>query len=366
MKLRCKNDELKKALALACSVISKTNTTPLFQNVKITAPEDGPVTIFAMNYAASIIHTIHSAEVESPGVIAISGARLEAISKDWHDDAFCITAEGGGCSINGKRGSFKLSSADVKDFPQPPVVDGKSAFEIDSAALTDMLMKTAFIITAMESKSSNGIFLEITDKDAVMVSNDGRRLACVKRKAHNPEGVSARCIIHAGVTGLILKAVSGREDAIRVCIDDRRIVIMTTDAIVTSQLIEGAYPNYEEVIPCDLDKTVSIERQAFVSAVNRAAIMTTAEYKLLVFTFKDNTLTIRCVSPDTGESLVEIPVEYSGDAVSIGLNPDYVRDFLKTTNGDTIKLKLRDANTAALFTEGNNYRYVLMPMDLEM
>jgi DNA polymerase-3 subunit beta len=127
-------------------------------------------------------------------------------------------------------------------------------------------------------------------------------------------------------------------------------------------LIEGAYPKYADVIPADLDKEISIDREAFFSAVRRCAVMTTDEYKLLEFTFEDNLLQLICTSPDVGESNVDVSIEYDGEKVAIGLNPDYVNDLSKAIDTETVTLELKDSKTACIFTEGNSYTYVLMPM----
>ncbi len=108
-------------------------------------------------------------------------------------------------------------------------------------------------------------------------------------------------------------------------------------------MLAGQYPNYLEVIPTDLDKRVSIERGAFTSAIRRVSIMTTEEYKLIRFKFSGETLEIKCSSPDVGESKTTIPIEYSGEELEMGLNPEFLLDFLKNVDSEGVILELVEA-----------------------
>ena len=93
--------------------------------------------------------------------------------------------------------------------------------------------------------------------------------------------------------------------------------------------------------------------------------MTTEEYKLLKFKISNNLLELKCISPDVGEAKIDVSIEYSGEVLEIGLNPDYILDFLKVVDTDKVVLELKDSSTAGVFKTGNNSIYVVMPMSLE-
>jgi DNA polymerase III beta subunit len=197
-----------------------------------------------------------------------------------------------------------------------------------------------------------------------MVANDGRRLSEVKKKVENPHGISKSCIIPIKGILQMQRIASEQEDLIKIRIEEKRIFVKTKNAILCSQLLEGQYPKYEEVIPTNLDKKIGVDRAAFTSAIRRVSIMTTDEYKLLRFKFSGEKLEIKCTSPDVGESKTVIPVEYSGEELEIGLNPEFLLDFLKNVDSEGVLLELKDHGTAGVFKVGTGCTYVVMPMNL--
>ncbi len=197
-----------------------------------------------------------------------------------------------------------------------------------------------------------------------MVSLDGRRLSEVKKKIENPHGISKNCIIP--IKGILqMQRIAGEQEGlVKIRIEERRIFVKTKNSTLCSLLLEGQYPNYAEAIPTNLDKKVNMDRSAFTSAIRRVSIMTTEEYKLIKFKFSGETLEIKCSSPDVGESKTTIPVEYSGEELEIGLNPEFLLDFLKNVDSECITLKLKDKGTAGVFNVGTGCTYVVMPMSL--
>jgi len=228
-----------------------------------------------------------------------------------------------------------------------------------------MIKKTAFIILGDRTKhGTSGVFLNISDNHIKMVANDGRRLSEVKKKVDNPHGISKSCVIP--IKGILqMQRIAGeQEDLVKLKIEEKRIFVKTKNSTLCSQLLEGQYPKYEEVIPTNLDKRISMDKNVFASAIRRVSIMTTDEYKLLRFKFSGETLEIKCLSPDVGESKTVIPVEYSGEELEIGLNPDFLLDYLKNVDSEGVLLELKDPGTAGVLKAGTGCTYVVMPMNL--
>ncbi len=409
MKIKCDTEAIRKGVLIVKSAVSRDKMKPILDNIMIKA-ESNSIELSSTDLEVSIRHKINDVDVEKQGSMLCFDSKLTDILKEWDGESISLNGESRGsresnrtCSIKGKRSSFKLMCADPEAFPKIPEFDGKPSkqtaakvaatagrdyVEIDRDVLVDMIRKTAFI--------KCDVFLKIegdpatADRLVIMVANDGRRLAEVKRKIaprQTEGGQDKSCIIPIKTISQILNMVKDHDGAVKIKIDHPRIFIQAGNTTLCSQLIEGAYPEYAEVIPKKLDKEVSIDREAFFSAVRRCAVMTTDEYKLLEFTFTDESpgqgelsgsLQLKCTSPDVGESQVDIPIEYTGDKIVIGLNPDYVNDLSKAIDAETVTLELKDSGTACMFAQGpsdgqegsvsprcNSYTYVLMPMELK-
>lgn len=365
MKLKCDKENIKKGFHIVESIASTSNIKPILQNVKVTAA-DGKIELFTTDLEISINHTINTVDIIEPGVFVCSISKIASIIKEWTDKDVEISESNGVCNITGNKEYFKIQCADPLEFPTVPQFSEEGFIEIDRALLADMARKTSFIMLGDKTEhSTSGIFLDIAENKLKMVANDGRRLSEVKQKIDNQTEVKSRCIIPIKGISQILRILDGHDEVVKIKVEEKRILVKTSNTTLCSQLIEGLYPEYEEVIPTDLDKKINLDRESFTTAVRRCAIMTTEEYKLLKFKIHNELMEISCKSPDVGESKVEIPVEYKGEDTEIGLNPDFIVDFMKVAGADRVELNLRNPDTAAVFKVGNNSIYVVMPIDLE-
>lgn len=374
MKIKCKKEDLKKGFHIVENVVSSSTIKPVLQNVKIVAEKD-TIELSTTDLEVSISYVINHVEVIEPGVVVCSETKIASIIKEWTDDSIEINEDNKVCLITSERSYFKILCAEPDDFPAIPKFIDDTYVEIDKRVLADMIKKTLFIIQADRLGSeSNGLYFEISEDKAKMVSNDGRRLAEVKKKINNPENLEKSCIIPLKGATQILKILSEQttsmddkgSDIVKVRIEEKRILIKTINSTFCSQLIEGIYPEYEEVIPTGLSNKVNLERHVFTTAVRRGAIMTSEDYKLLRFKFFDGILEMKCASPDIGESKVEIPIEYSGEMLEIGLNPDFILDFIKTVDEEKVVFEMEDVETAGVFKVGGGCTYVIMPMELSV
>jgi DNA polymerase III subunit beta len=364
MKIKCNKETIKKGFHAVESVISGSNINPMLQNVKIVA-KDKTLELSTTDLEVSVSYLVDSVDVIKSGEMVGPENKIASIVKEWSEDNIEIEEEDRKCIIAGKNSYFKILCSDPEEFPTIPKFVNDEYIEIDKDILIEMIKKTAFIILGDKTRfGTNGVFLDISEKHIKMVANDGRRLAEVKKKINNPNDITKSCIIPIKGVSQILRIISEQEGVVKLRVEEKRILVKTENATLCSQLLEGQYPKYEEVIPSKLDKRASLNRHEFTTAIRRGSIMTTEEYKLLKFKFTSETLEIRCISPDVGEAKTVIPVEYSGDELEIGLNPEFVLDFLKNVDTEEIKLDMKDPGTAGVFKAGGGCTYVIMPMNL--
>jgi DNA polymerase III beta subunit len=365
MKIKCNKETIKKGFHAVESVISGTNINPMLQNVKIVA-KGKTLELSTTDLEVSVSYMVDSVNVIKPGKIVGPENKIASIVKEWSEDNVEITEKDKKCVIEGENSYYKILCLDPEDFPTIPKFINEKCIEIDKDILAEMIKKTSFIILGDKTRfGTNGVFLDISGKHIKMVANDGRRLAEVKKKIDNPNSIAGSCIIPIKGVSQILRIISEQEGAVKLRVEEKRILVKTENATLCSQLLEGQYPKYEEVIPSNLDKRATLNRNKFTTAIRRGSIMTTDEYKLLKFKFAGEILEISCMSPGVGEAKTVVPVKYSGEELEIGLNPDFVLDFLKNVNTEDVKLDMKDPGTAGVFKAGGGCTYVVMPMNLE-
>lgn len=365
MKIKCNNEDMKKGFHAIENIVSNSNIKPILQNVKIEAKDNNTLELSATDLEISVNYVIKNVTVDKPGIIVCAESKIASIIREWVGKEIEILEEDKKCSITGEGGSFKILGMEPEEFPVIPKFIDNDFIEIDKNVLIDMIKKTVFVIASDKTRQgSNGIFFDINSNMLKMVAIDGRRLAEVKKKINNPKDMKINCVIPVKGIMQIQRVLSEEKNTVKINIDGKRIIINTENLTLCSQLIEAQFPDYEEVIPTGLDKKVVLEKEIFFSAVKRSAIMTTDEYKLLRFRISNNILELKCSSPDVGESVVEVPVEYSGEEVEMGLNPDFILDFSKAVEVDKVVFELKDSETAGVFRVGKDYVYVVMTMDL--
>ena len=364
MKVTCDSNILKKGFHLVETVISSSNLKPILQNVKISA-YDNSLELSTTDLEVSITYRMDCTEVSEPGTIICSENKIASIIKEWGNNTIEIIENEKVCEISCKDDYFKILCADPEEFPVIPDFTDENYVEIENRVFASMIRKTMFIALGDRTKTaSSGIFFDIRNDEAKMVANDGRRLAEIKKKINNPGGLAISCIIPIKGVSQILKILSDQEEVIKIKVDEKRILVKTKSSTFCSQLIDGRYPDYEKIIPSDMNKAVTLNRSEFSTAVRKGAIMTIEDYKLLCFKFFNNILELTCSTPDVGESKVSMAIEYRDEELEIGFNPDYILDFMRVVDNDHVLFELRDNKTAGIFKVGGDYQYMIMPLKL--
>jgi DNA polymerase-3 subunit beta len=148
-----------------------------------------------------------------------------------------------------------------------------------------------------------------------------------------------------------------------VAINANDILVRCGQSTIYSRLVEGRFPEYNKLIDTSKSHVATIEIDSFHSAVRQAQIVTSEESRGVDFSFANGLLTLQTIAADVGESKVEIPVSYDGDAVEITFDPRFITDFLRVLKPEsTVALHLVDSESAAVFRTDDGYTYVVMPL----
>ena len=195
-----------------------------------------------------------------------------------------------------------------------------------------------------------------------MVAADGSRLAVVKKKVSNPEGIEKTFIVpSAGVDHLMRLADYG-DDTVRFCADEKKFMAENTAARLSCQLVEGLFPNYQDVVPAESRVKVQLPVTALLRAVRRASYVTTKDTKIANFLFTSGLLTVVSESPEIGRVEVKVGIEYDGEDASISVNPDYVLSMVSVLDREVVKMRFSDVHTPCVFKSGFDYTYVVSPV----
>lgn len=364
MKVIAQTDALTEALSLVGSIVATRTPKPVLQCVKLVAAGD-TLTLLATDLETGCRCHIHQVEIQEEGEALIPADRLNAIVRESMEQTLTIAVEKEVCTITGTGARFKIYGYDPGEFP--PVADfgEEGDAEVPAEVLTDMIGKTLFATAKEHSRYAiSGVLCEIGGKKIQLVATDGRRLALAKGPLSKAATREVSAIIPTKLMSLINRVAGGSEQALAIRVADNQVLVRSANAVLVSQLVQGNFPKYEDVIPKDAPNKASLETGLFLHRVRQAALLTNEDSKGVRLSFDDGTLTMTSQAPETGEAEVKTPIEYDGAAMEIGFNPAYLSDAVKVITAEKLTFELAGPTKPGLIRAGNDFLYVLMPVDL--
>ncbi len=367
MKICCDRAKFLEAFQVVAAVAPSRSPKVILQNVKIEATEK-TVVLSATDLEIGIRCEVEGVEVQVPGDAVVPVARFGGILRETPDEQLEIEADNQGTQVRAQRSVFKLPGINPVEFPDVASFKGDVYHRMSACFLKEVIHRTIF---ATDNESSRyalgGVLLELGEQELIAVGTDGRRLAKMQGPSesiggHKTEG--ATTIIPTRALQLIDRAVSDNEEEVKISSHQNDILVQSARVTMYARLVEGRFPNWRDVFPPQEDNIkIVLPVGSFYSAVRQAAIVTSEESRGIDFTFGDGNAVLVGEASEAGQSRIELPIEYSGEPITLMLDPKYMADFLKVLDDDkTFTLEIKDGKSAAVCLTDDGYGYVIMPM----
>jgi len=367
MKVICNRGALLEALTVTGTVVASRTPKPSLQCVKLSAPEKS-LTVMATDLEVAIRYIDHQVQIDEPGEALVPADKMRDIVRESVDDTLSIEIAGDNAIIKGQDSNFKIFTQNVAEFPPIPDFEGEPQFEIAGGHLKQLIGQTLFAAAKESSRYAfNGVLVNVKGKKISLVATDGRRLAMAKGDlvSDNSGKDGDKAIIPAKALTLIDKLVDDPEEAVGFQIKENQVIVHTSSATLTSSLVEGQFPPYEDVIPKDCDKKMTASTADFLAKIRLASLLTTEEAKGVRLAFSKKGLVLSSRSPESGEATVNFPCKFEGSDVEIGFNPTFLIEALRVVDTDEISLELTAPNRPGLLKGGPDFLYVIMPVNLQ-
>ena len=367
MKVNFNRSALAEALGLVSSIVPSRTPKPILRCVQISATEN-EVRICATDLEVGINYLISEVQIEEPGEAVIPADRLLAVVRESVDDVLSLESSEGTCQIKGADSHFTIYGHEPGQYPKVPVFDGEADIKVSLVNLQAGIEQCLFA-TAKESSryAINGVLWEIKDKKMFLVATDGRRLARSKvslSSAPKKEDGIISIIVPAKAMSLLDKIGSSEKDVVSAKPVDNQILISCANVVISSNLVEGNFPKYEDIIPTDYDKKLTLSTETVLSAVRRASLLTSDESRSIKLSIQQDKLIFSGRAPETGDAQVEMAIDYKGEPIEIGFNPQFLIDVLRVIKAPAFDLELGQADRPGLIKSGTDLLYVLMPINL--
>lgn len=348
MKFNLSKSRLSGYLQSVLPVLPAKSTLPILSNILFEALEN-KLKISATDLEVSITATF-DCTVSKKGIAVLPGRILFDIIKELPESEITFEGTPNRIEIKVPNGSYKIACAAADDFPKLPSINLKKQVTIDASDLVMMIKKTTFACSLDETRPAlNGVLWSTKGDIMNMVATDGHRMAKVSIENKKLKGVSEDIVIPPKVLNIIPRFVSESDGEVGIIFGENNIVFNLGDIILTSRLIEGPYPNYEQVIPSDSDKKMIISKNELSGAVRRVAILSNSLTHQVRFAFKDNALTVSTTNADVGgEGRETISCDFSGEAIELGYNANYISDILGKIDSEEVVFELSNTVSAAV------------------
>jgi DNA polymerase-3 subunit beta len=370
MKVTVERAALLKSLGHVHRVVERRNTIPILGNVLVKA-EASKLACKATDLDVEMTETV-SAEVGPPGSTTVPAHMFYEIVRKLPEGAQIVMESSGDravMAIRAGRSRFTLQTLPESDFPDLAAGEMTHTFKLPAAEVKRLIDKTAFAISTEETRYYlNGIYLHLASKGKTTtlraVATDGHRLAQFELPLPGGAEGMPGIIVPRKTVGEVQRLIEGNESEVTVELSQGKIRFTIGEAVLTSKLIDGTFPDYARVIPLGNDKELIVDKKEFEQAVDRVSTVSSERGRAVKLSLNSGKLMLSVTNPDSGSANEELEVEYGAEPLDIGFNSRYLLDIAAQIDGEAAVLKLADPGSPTLIQDRDSKGalYVLMPM----
>lgn len=344
---------------------------PVLANVLIETVGDNQIKLSATDFDLSIT-TIINATVEAEGKFTLPAKKLGEIISRLNDELLTLELNGATATITCKKSKFDIIGISANEFP--PIEENiaeTDCMEIETQPFTKAIRQVVSAAAGYETNNLlSGVVCQVNKNILEMAATDGNRLARVREVVKNTSTdeenpfemlISSKVLAELSKISLLVDS-----DIIKICKEEKKIVITIDKTKVITRLMQGQFPKYNQLIPQSFPKEAVINKNDLISALERVAVMVNEKNSIVKFEFDDNMLKLSGDSPEAGNSQDTIDIKYSGEALAIAFNYKFVLEFLKIVEADEVKVQLNSPLSATVFAPASDedYIYLVMPVQL--
>lgn len=366
MKFNCDRTTILREISMAHEIISSRNILAVQSNVLLKT-EEGALLIRATDVTIGF-ETRIPIEVISTGTTLVFCEKLLGALKFLPDERVIFELDGDKLHVKpeSKKVNYKLRSINPDDFPEIGSTDPGNYFEVSQKDFIELINQTIFAVSEDETRHfMNGVYFEQNGNSLTMVATDGRRLSCITKQNTYDVKPFSGVIIPKKILLMIRKMASG-EGNISLAISNSSIFFEFDNHRLTSNLIDGQFPDYQRVIPKEQKYEVVVELETLSLALNRVSLFVENKFKKIFIDLSENNLIIRSMESESGMSIEEIPCDYKGPDATIALNHSYLSDPIKRITEKEIVIRYSDPmeTISIVSNPEKDYYHIVVPMDV--
>jgi DNA polymerase III subunit beta len=369
MKFKITRENLQKGLAAVAASIPARTTLPVLSNILIDVDDDS-VGMSGTDLDIAVSLRV-PAEVDEGGSLTVPAKKLQELAKELPEHPVRISTKGDRFELACGKATFRLNGMPRDEFPTFPAVNFDESWKIKGKVLHDLIRQTSFAVSTEESRPIlNGVLWQLGENEMKMVATNGHRLARYGVPVDAAGAPRVDLIVPPKALAQV-ERLFGPDDDVEVARSENHLGFRFNGTQVYTRLIEGPYPNYEQVIPRDNDKHAIADKTVLQQALRRMAVVASDQTHRVRMAFGANVLRFGVETPDLGEANEEIEVDYAGEPMEIGFNASYLLEVLRYMPTPEVKLAFKAPERAATIepavkdgADKPDYLCLVMPLRL--
>ena len=365
MKLVVSRESLQKGLQVVQGIVESKSTMPILSHILLSAEDT--TTISATDLDIAVREPLE-ARIEEPGSVCVPARKLYEIVREIPASELTLeTQENNWVTVSAGKSTFRLIGLSDEDFPTFPEVNTGEAVEFPVSELHDMISRTLYATGDSDARYTlNGLMFHLNPEKGTVtfVGTDGHRLAVARKPIPGQIREERKMILPKKAATEVRKLTEAHESPVHLTLTPNHIVFRFEDILFITRLIEGSYPNYEQVIPKNNEKRMTVGRDDMLGAVKRASLVGREKTFPIKMELREGTATFSSNNPDVGEAHEQLAVDYGAEALTLGFNARYMVDALQNLPGEEIALELQDSLSPTVIRQAGEEGYfsVIMPM----
>ncbi|QYM79011.1 DNA polymerase III subunit beta [Horticoccus luteus] len=373
MKFKINRDHFANGLAQVLNVVGSKATMPILSNVLIEAEKD-QISLTTTNLDLGIRCRI-KAEVKESGSVTLPVKRLATIVRELPNvDVTLDASPNHQVKLTSGGSNFRIMGIGKEEFPPLPETGDEKACSLEQTELLTMLRSVSYAQSSDETRYIlNGVYFNFRDGKLSLVATDGRRLAVTAKEMDIPTENAGAIILPAKTVGELSRLLE-KGEKVQISFTERKCSFqiatdkdssgLVDNVYLYSKVVEGNYPNYQQVIPKETHQRIKLERELFQQCVHRAALVCSEKANSVKIKLSTNLLEITAQSPDFGEAHESMAIGYSGPELQVAFNPQFLMDPLRALTKDEVYFEVKDEVSPGVFKTLENFVCVIMPVRL--
>jgi DNA polymerase-3 subunit beta len=350
MKFTMPKESLSRTLQSVVSAVPPKSTLPILSNFLLEA-RDGKLLLTCTDLDVSVC-TQAPSNVALGGRVTVPARRFAEIVRELPPDEVKVGTDELKLTLDCSIGQFSLMGMDPEEFPKLPEVEEGAKITLPGAELARAIRSTVYAVSTDETRPVlNGVLLEVRDGALRLVATDGHRLARFTLRDPGLRGAKkADVIVLPKTLNLVQKLLGDGSAAVELMLARSYAIFTVGETTIYSRLLEGPFPNYEQVIPRENPKRVVVARGPFIASLRRVSILADSITHQVKLALSGGKIELMVQTADVGEASESLESEYSGEDLDIGFNAAYLSDALRNMEGENVVLALDKSTTAGVIT----------------